>query len=342
MAGNKGFAEMLGKSPGSGESSAIPVRRPPTAGVLAARESSLAALSSGTKVNRVHELIDPARCKVWEGHNRDYAALSEERCADLIDSFKAQGRQEVPAIVRRVKNDPEIDFEIICGARRHWSVSWMRAHDYPDFKLLVEIRELTDEEAFRVADIENRNRQDISDYERAKDYLRAIDRYYEGNQQRMVERLKVSKSWLSRYLELAKLPDEVIASFGSPHVIGIRHAAELAPLLNNPVTRGHVLHEAGALVTDQAKLKAADAPFLKPALVVRRMVVVAKPPKRTAANPGAEEIRAANGVVILRKERVRGGGFTLHVLPRTKVGRGEYMKALASIFEELPADAPLG
>ena len=53
----------------------------------------------------------------------------------------------------------------------------------------VEIRELTDEEAFRLSDIENRAREDISDFERARDYLRALDAYYGGKQQEMAERI---------------------------------------------------------------------------------------------------------------------------------------------------------
>lgn len=338
--GNKGFGDMLGRVSSPGEAPAP--RRLPVAGVLAARDNALAALSSGTKVNRVHELVDPARCRIWEGHNRDYVALSEETCADLIGSFKAQGRQEVPAIVRRVKGETDLDFEIICGARRHWTATWMRAHDYPDFKLLVEIRELTDEEAFRVADIENRHRKDISDYERATDYLRAVERYYEGNQQRMVERLKVTKSWLSRYLELAKLPADVVEAFGSPHVIGIRNAAELAPLLRNEKTRGAVIQEARALVAEQNSLKSAHSPYLKPVVAVRRMVAAAKTPQKKHAEQYLDEIRASNGVVIVRKERVRGGGFRLHILPRTKIGRAEYVKAINGIFQDLPEDAPLG
>ncbi len=147
-------------------------------GVLSGRSNRLAELATGAVVSRTHELIDPARCRMWAGHNREYEALSEERCRDLIESLKAQGKQEVPAIVRRVRDDPAFDFEVICGARRHWSVSWLRAHNYPEFRFLVEIRDLTDEEAFRLADLENRARADISDYERARDYLRALDHYY--------------------------------------------------------------------------------------------------------------------------------------------------------------------
>jgi ParB family chromosome partitioning protein len=338
--GNKGFGDMLRSTPVSGD--AVGIRRPPVAGVLASRENALAALSAGTKVNRVHELIDPARCTIWDGHNRDYAALSQEACSDLIESFQAQGKQEVPAIVRRVKGRADIDFEVICGARRHWTVSWMRTHDYADFKFLVEIRELTDEEAFRVADIENRHRRDISDFERASDYLRAIDRYYDGNQQRMVDRLRVSKSWLSRYLELARLPGEVVSAFGSSQTIGIKHAAQLAPSLKNDKTREAIIAEAMIVSEEQHRLQAGGQSILKPAVVVRRLLSKAKPATRRPEKSKVTEILAPNGRVILKTEKVRGGGFRIDVLSKTGASRVEYLEALEEFFGKLPAEAPLG
>src|SRR3546814_7614665 len=71
---------------------------------------------------------------IWEHHNRDYSALNEDRCADLIETIVAQGKQEFPAIVRRVTGDPDHDYEVISGARRHWTVSWLRANNYPDIR----------------------------------------------------------------------------------------------------------------------------------------------------------------------------------------------------------------
>ena len=338
--GNKGFGEMLRSTPASGD--AVGIRRPPLAGVLTSRDNALAALSNGTKVNRVHELVDPARCIIWEGHNRDYAALSQEACSDLIESFQAQGKQEVPAIVRRVKDRADIDFEVVCGARRHWTVSWMRAHDYPDFKFLIEVRELTDEEAFRVSDIENRHRRDISDYERAVDYLRAIERYYGGNQQRMVDRLRVNKSWLSRYLELARLPGEVVSAFGSSQTIGIKHASQLAPLLKNERSLKQIVAEAIIVSEEQNQLQASGQAILKPAVVVRRLLSSTKSGTRGPTKSKKTEVSAANGRVILRTEKVRGGGFRIDVLSKTGASRAEYLKAIEGLFGALPADAPLG
>ena len=131
---NSGFAADLAAGIDLSEEAAPARRSSIAANVLTGRSNRLADLASGAVINRIHELVDPARCRMWEGHNRDYALLTEERCADLIESMKAQGRQEMPAIVRRVAGDGQFDFEVICGARRHWSISWLRAHNYPDFK----------------------------------------------------------------------------------------------------------------------------------------------------------------------------------------------------------------
>jgi len=320
--GNKGLADLVA-SAGSTARQAQP-RLPPRTGILGARENRLAELAAGNLVTRVHEFVDPARCRIWEGHNRDYAALTETACADLLESIRAQGRQEVPAIVRRVTGDPAHDYEVICGARRHWSITWLRANAYPEFKFLIEPRELTDEEAFRLADLENRSRKDLSDYERATDYARAIERYYGGSQQKMVERLEVSKSWLSRYLELARLPAEVIACFASPHVIGISHAAQLAPLLRAPISRDRVLAAAETL----------RAEALPPAAIVRRLAQAAKgrglkPPK------AATIIKGTDGKILLKAQRAANGTLSLTIQPAAN--RTELLKAIADL---LPENAP--
>ena len=305
--GNKGFASLV---TGEGGTATEP-RRPPRTGILGARENRLAELAAGGVTTRIHEAVDPAVCRIWEGHNRDYAALSEAACEDLITSLRAQRRQEVPAIVRRVSDDPNYHFEVICGARRHWSVSWLRAHDYPDLKFIVEPRELSDEEAFRLADLENRSRKDLSDYERAADYARAVERYYDGNQQRMADRLQVTKSWLSRYLELARLPSEILACFGSPHVIGISHAAAIAPLLSRPKIRARVLHATTEITSEQQARGGAGQARLTPAAVVSRLVQAGR--EETKPVERREQFRDAAGRVFLTARREGRGGVIFSV-----------------------------
>lgn len=331
--GNKGFFDGIREGTPQRPAAA---RLPPRTGVLEARENRLAEIALGKAVTRFHELVEPARCRIWEGHNRDYAALSAENCADLIESFKAQGRQEVPAIVRRVLGDTVYGFEVICGARRHWTAAWMREHDFPDFKFLIEPRELTDEEAFRLADLENRSRKDLSDYERAADYARAIERYYEGSQQRMAERLEVTKSWLSRYLELAKLPEGILSAFGSPHVLGIRHAATLAPLLRVPAQQERMQREASAITDEQRARADRSEACLHPAIVLRRLVQAATAKPKSAKPAAGHEVCDPAGSVIASGTRAgRGGGITITLSSPAKHERAALMGAVEEILERL-------
>jgi len=332
--GNRGFAQ--GLTAGAAPSAAAP-RLPPRTGILSSRDNRLAELAAGRTVTRVQELVDPATCRIWPGHNRDYAALNEETCADLIESFRAQGRQEVPAIVRRVTDDPAVAFEVVCGARRHWTVAWMRAHGSPEFRFLIEPRELTDEEAFRIADLENRSRRDLSDYERAADYARAIDRYYEGSQQRMAERLEVSKSWLSRYLELARLPAEIVAAFGSPHIIGISHGATLAPLLRLPPQRERMLAAAAALAAEQSALADRGAALLPPPSVLRRLTDSAKGAERPPRVTAECVIRDSDGTIVARGQKAGRGGVTLTVPVLAKQDRDAVVRALTAIVDHFKA-----
>ncbi len=186
---------------------------------------------------------------MWDRHDQPFDLLTEENCRNLIDGIYAQGRQEFPAILRR-KGD---GYEVICGARRHFAVNWLRANNYTQFKYLIDVRDVTDEEAFRLADIENRDREDISDYERAIDYADAIKRCYSGKQKSTAARIEVGPPWLSRYLALADLRVEVVRAFSSIRDIKERHVRYLKPLLARPETAQLVLEEALALISGQAR-----------------------------------------------------------------------------------------
>ena len=306
-------------------------------GALAARETRLTELASGAVVSRAVEQVDPARCRLWAEHNRDYAKLDEARCADLIESFKAQGRQEIPAIVRRVRGDPEVDFEVICGARRHWTVSWLRAHNYADFRFLVEVRELTDEEAFRVSDLENRAREDLSDVERARDYLKALARHYGGRQKDMAERLKVSEAWLSRYLDLARLPEVLLAAFSDPHALKIKHVTQLKPLLKPEDVERRVLDEAKAITEEGAGLAPQD--------VIRRLTAAAAPKRSGSAKkqaPAPEMVKAASGAPVLRVESRKRKELTVTLLLGGGASREDAEIAIRSFVRANWPEASVG
>ncbi|MWD28688.1 ParB/RepB/Spo0J family partition protein [Aquicoccus sp. SCR17] len=269
------------------------------------RSTTIADQAAGNRQEKVLRLVDPDTCVMWERHNRAYDLLTEANCRDLIDGILSQGQQEFPAIVRRVSPEQEgqgVEYEVICGARRHFAISWLRANNYPKFQYLIEERELTDEEAFRLADIENRDREDISDLERARDYAAAVEAYYGGRQNVMAERLQVSPTWLSRYLQMARLDPRIVAAFPSLRDVRELHARQLKPLMADSAGAEAILAEADRIAMEQ---KAGQG--VPVAKVMSRLKQAAKPaPERSAVDKVYRQKPGETGVQVRRRgKRVR-------------------------------------
>lgn len=194
---------------------------------------------------RVIREVDTTDCRLWERHNRIYELLNQEECGDLIASFQASGQQEA-VIARRLKHDPEHLYEIVIGARRLWTARFLQ------LPLKVEIRELSDEEAFLLSDASNTSK-DISEYERAIEYKDALERYYHGTQARMAQRLNVSESKISRLLMLANLELEIISAYADPREIAVDHAAKLKSLMKNAAVKRRILECATDLARERSE-----------------------------------------------------------------------------------------
>jgi len=215
------LTEKLGSIPE--QDSQPPARKERT--VLGQRQEIAASLQGKMKSVK-HIQWDPNRIRLWSGHNREYAHLSEQRCRDLIDGFKRAG-QQFPAIVRKVQDHDAFDYEIICGARRHWTATHL------GIDLLVEERKLSDKDAFLLQDIENRDREDISDYERACDYAKALPIYFDGKMTAMAEQLQINKGNFSRFLALAELPKEIVDAYADIRELHANHMSTYNKVLKD-------------------------------------------------------------------------------------------------------------
>lgn len=272
------LADLLADEAGEGGDTPAPTltREPASerarATTLLGRESALARVASGEVRQVTQVLLDPARVRIWPGNARSYAHLSEENCRELIDSIIAEGGQKVPAVVRRVDGDPSHDYEVIAGTRRHWSISWLRSHSYPDMQFVAQVAQLDDEAAFRLADLENRARADVSDLERARNYLDALRTHYGNHQTRMAERLKLSKGWLSKMLKVATIPDRVVAAFASPTDVQLKPAYALAQALDDEDADKAITAMAREVAREQAARREAGEPPYPAADVLRRLL----------------------------------------------------------------------
>ena len=321
--GNRGFGSSLTE----GLDDEIDVGNPaPSESIMASRSQSLARIAAGKVVTDRTEWVDPSRCRPWRLHNRDLDHLNEESCRDLIDAFLSAKKQRIPAIVRRLKDDPDYDFEIIAGVRRWWTVQWLREHHHPEYEYLVTIQNVSDEEAFRVSDIENRSRKDISDWERAKEYSRALEEFYDSNQSEMAEHLKISRSWLSRLLDVARLPAEIVNAFPDTHGITVRIARDIKPLTSEKRTLDLMAAESRAIVAEREDLGTAmPAPE-----VAKRLIRATVAPVKPAG--GEIEVKGAAGKVILRYAHSSRSGYTFKVPARSGASASEILKAIEAIL----------
>lgn len=279
---------------------------PSNLGLFTGRESAIRAAASGKRLTRITRKVPPERCRIWALHNRRYDMLSPENCADLIEGFRTKGGQEFPAIVRMVRENDQYDYEVICGARRHWTATHLK------MDLLIEERELTDEEAFVLSDKENRDRKDISDYERALDYLHALDLYYGGVQSRMAQIIGMDPSVLSRYLDVARLDQSIVAA-----------VADVREISRNQVRELKVVMEPGA------KLTKPQADENREAILERARELAAEEVKRPAldvfralmAAASSDKAKRGRPSMMLGEVRARSSGRTA-VLARSKGRRG--------------------
>lgn len=313
------LAEDAGQAPGapSGDTS-LPSPPAPAPAVaragmsLLGRENALARVASGEVRQVTQLLLDPARVRVWPGNARAQDRLSESAVRDLIDSILAEGGQKVPVVVRRLVGDAEADYELVAGTRRHFAISWLRANSYPQFRLLAQVAEIDDESAFRLADLENRARADISDIERARNYLDAVDRHYGGRAVRMAERLNLSKGWLSKMLKAAAIPDAVLAAFADWHELTLTSAYRLALALDDPARAAAITAEAERVVADNAAAAARGEPAAGGVAVLARLLAARdNPPPPTKSY--RMDFTGSRGRTILEVKGVTRQGITLHV-----------------------------
>lgn len=195
--------------------------------------------------------MNPFRCRVWRLHDRLEEEVTEQTCADEIRSFEKHG-QLVPVLGRRLIGDLEHEVELIYGARRLFVARHL------NLPLQVEVRNLTDREGFVAMDMENRQRKDVSPYERGLSYARWLRSGYFSSQDELSRSLNLSASQVSRLLKLARLPSVIINAFANVSEICEGWGGELADALSDPVRRPSLIRVAREISSMERRPQARD------------------------------------------------------------------------------------
>ena len=121
-----------------------------------------------------------------------------EGLAELADSIKQNGILQ-PLLVRKKGSE----YEIVAGERRYQAAKAAGLSEVP-----VVIREISDDEVFKLALIENLQRSDLSPLEEAQGYRQLIKE--KGlTQEELAKILSKSRSAITNTLRLLDLPEEV-------------------------------------------------------------------------------------------------------------------------------------
>lgn len=132
--------------------------------------------------------------------NQPRKTFQDEALTELSKSIEERGVLQ-PIMVRP---NPAGGYKIVMGERR-WRASKLAGLK----EIPAVVREISDEEAYLYALIENLQRQDLDPIEEAMGYKRLME---EGDltQEQVAEQLKLNRSTIANSLRLLSLPDDVL------------------------------------------------------------------------------------------------------------------------------------
>lgn len=157
-----------------------------------------------------------SKTRVWINNERDQELLSEESLDDLIPSFLLSGQQN-PAYGR----DNDTVIEVADGSRRRKTAILTSS----DYRILV--GDLDDEQMDALCNLGN-NYRPTSAYERGCRYKKRLDNEFAGNISALSEAENISRKIITRCINTASLPRELIALFSQPGDLSARAGDELS------------------------------------------------------------------------------------------------------------------
>lgn len=257
-------------------------------------ERELAAFEDASIVVK----LDPKLVRQSRWKNRHELAFGTERFAELKEQIAAAGGNTVPIKVRRVpgaEGEPAV-YEIVYGRRR------LRACQELGLPVGAIVEAVSDQELFAQMDRENRDREDLSAWEKGCMYKDALDDGLFPSARRLAESLGLDFSNVSRAIRLASLPEAVIDAFPSPLEIQWRWALGLVEAMEkNPE---HLLNMAQVLVAQRPNV---------PAKQVFAKLVSVHAGGAPAGEASSLDLKSAKGAKVGVFAKDRRGAVTLKV-----------------------------
>lgn len=262
--------------------------------------------------------VNPFRCRLWQLHDRLDDHIDESTCKAEIESFIEHG-QLIPVLGRRTPGGDDCDVELIYGARRLFVARHLNK------SLLVDLHDdISDRDAAVALDIENRQRRDVSPYERGLSYARLLRAGHFKSQEDICRTMKVSRAQVSRLLKISRLPSVVVGAFESGLDICEQWGLDLVDAVEDPNRRKHVIQAARSL--------AAAATRPPPSEIYRQLFLASGSGRRPRLGSSDKVVKARNGAPLFRVRHQRTS--VALIFPLDLVSKGA-LEAIQSSLAEL-------
>lgn len=248
----------------------------------------------------VVEFLDPVQVRPSRFANRHAQSFSGADFEALKAEIASAGRNVQPIKVRRLLSKPPqaegraAQYEIAFGHRRH------RACLELGLPVAAIVEELSDAQLFAEMDRENRERANLAPWEQGAMYKRALDAGLFPSLRKLASALGVQAGNASTAVQLASLPDALVAAFESPLVLQYRWATQLQAALDRD--QAGVLARAAELSALPARLPARQ--------VLQRLVGDAPP---AAAKRSKSRAFTAEGRQVGTFEKEASGAITVRL-----------------------------
>lgn len=184
---------------------------------------------TGATVEARFQQLDAQQCFASPFNPREQSLLSldDPGVAELARAIAADGQRD-PVLARPVRTAEGVRFEVIYGTTRLFIA---KAQGRP---LKAWVADVPDGDARRLARSENKDRRDLSAWEKAIDLKRQLDGIYAGKSHEFIaEQEGISRPMITKILRLADIDIELLRLLISPHTLSVKSGTQILTLLDS-------------------------------------------------------------------------------------------------------------
>jgi ParB family chromosome partitioning protein len=144
------------------------------------------------------QIIDIPIEEIFPNPTQPRKLINDDKISDLSESIKKSGLIS-PIIVRKMNTK----YEIIAGERRYHACKMAGIENIPSI-----VKEISDEEAFKISLIENLQREDLNPMDEAEAYY-TLKNQFNLTHQEIADSVVKDRSTITNALRLINLPEEI-------------------------------------------------------------------------------------------------------------------------------------